>query len=167
MSDERQQQPDEPQARDSRSSDLEKYTLIEAACEFWFNDNEQVRSPFPEGVRADAKQGAQAEYLKWVENLTEKDRGEVTDEELASVFETFLFGEGLKLIGTKDPELVLDLQHPFMPRLGDVVNDAKRGPSKVVKRKLEQKDDEKVYMIVSLETVESSEAWEAEFLIPA
>ncbi len=143
-----------------------KYDLIEAACDFWFHDNDRVRTPFPVRIQAELKRNAQRTYLEWLKNLDGTDRSEVGDEELVSFFEMFLFREALALVGEDDTDLVLTLHHPFMPRVGDLVNDETHGPSRVVGRELEQKDDDKLYMIVAMVAEASDEAWKAEFLIP-
>lgn len=143
-----------------------KYQLVEAACAFWFNDNDRVRSPFPKSIQHELKRKTQARYLKWVRSFDDTDRAEVDDEELAGVFESFLFEEGLELVGEADTDLVLTLHYPFLPRVGDAVEDEANGPSRVVDRKLEQKDDEKLYMILSLETAETATPWSTEILIP-
>ena len=145
----------------------DKYDLVEASCAYWFGDNSQVRSPFPEAIRSELKTNAQREYLLWVGNLTEQDRTEVSDDELVRVFEMFLFAEALKLIGKDDSEALLTIHHPFMPRPGDVVNDGTWGPSRVVSRDVRPKEDEKLYMFVTLEVIETQATWSTEFLLPA
>ncbi len=143
-----------------------KYKLVEAACAFWFNDNDRVRSPFPKSIQRQLKDKTQARYLDWVRNFDGTDREEVDDEELAGVFESFLFAEALELVGEEDTDLLLTIHYPFLPRIGDAVEDDDQGASRIVDRKLEQKDDDKLYMIISLSTVESGAAWQSEILIP-
>lgn len=145
--------------------DDEKYELIEAACAFWFNDKDRIRTPFPKEIHEQLKQNAQKEYLMWMQNLTEKDREEVANDELVGVFEMLLFGEALKLVDKEDTDLLLTIHHPFMPRIGDIVNDEKQGPSRVITRTVEQKD-EGLFMVVSLEIIESRESWQTEFMLP-
>ena len=59
-------------------ADLEtKNALVEVGCAYWFNDNEQVRSPFPKEIQPEVKSRAQKEYLMWLDNLTDKDQEEV------------------------------------------------------------------------------------------
>ncbi len=149
-----------------------KTDLIEAACAFWFNDNERVRTPFPEDIQPQVKEEARNEYMQWLENLTQEDKREVDDDELASTFEMFLFGAALKIVGEDDLDLVLTIHHPFMPRVGDAVDDATHGKSRILSRKLDQKgeEDKNLYMVVTLqaeEAQEPGETWQTEFLIPA
>ena len=143
-----------------------KNALVDVGCAFWFNDNEQVRSPFPKEIQPEVKSRAQKEYLMWLDNLTDKDQEEVNDDEMVSVFEGFLFGEGLKLVGEDDPDLALTLHFPFMPRVGDLVNDETRGESRVVERRVESKEDNKPFMAVVLQAVKSKETWQTEFMLP-
>ena len=44
--------------------------LIEAGIEFWFNDNEKVRSPIPKEIQPQVRAAAVAEYDLWLANLT-------------------------------------------------------------------------------------------------
>ena len=149
------------------SKRVKRYKLVDAACDFWFSDNDQARSPFPAKIHDDLKQNAQREYLLWLKNLTQDDRGDVDDDELATIFEQLLFGEALKLVGDEDTDLILTINYPFMPRVGDVVNDLQRGASTIERRELEQKEDGKLYMRVFLASEGSNERWETEFAIPA
>ncbi len=144
----------------------QKLGLVEAACDFWFRDNPRVRSPFPEHIHGTLKQNAQTAFLQWVEDNQDQDDEEPDNEELVGVFEMFLFGEALKLVDTEDREAALTIHYPFMPRLGDIVDDDTHGQSRVIERKLDEKEDKKLYMIVSLESNASREVWQTEFLIP-
>ena len=118
-----------------------KYDLIEASCAFWFRDDDQKRSPFPEAIRPQLKRRAQDEYVLWLRNLTATDRKEVDDDELVGVFEQLLFREALKIVGDDDTDLLLTIHYPFMPRIGDDVNDEAHGSSRVVRRELKQGED--------------------------
>lgn len=149
------------------ADDDARYDLIEAACAFWFQDGDQVRTPFPPAIHADLKRNAQRAFLEWLGQMEETDRGELTDDELASLFELILFREAQALVGDQDPDLLLTLHHPFMPRLGDRVEDANRGPSRVEDRKLEEREDKKLYLILTMVAEESGERWDTEFVIPA
>lgn len=147
-------------------SEEKRLGLIEAGIEFWFNDNEKVRSPIPKAMQPQVKRKATEEYHLWLSNMTDADRDDVKEDELVEVFEALLFGEALKLIGKDDEDLALTLYHPFMPRVGDVVNDAKHGASRITARKVEPNEDKKPFMIVTLESVDSHETWQTEFALP-
>ncbi len=140
----------------------EKNSLVEVGCAFWFNDNEQVRSPFPKEIQVEAKRRAEEQYVNWLNNLDD----EVTEDEMVNVFEAFLFGEGLKLVEKDNSEQALTLHYPFMPRVGDLVNDKTRGESRVTERRVEAKKDNKPFMVVVLQAIESQETWQTEFMLP-
>ena len=125
-----------------------------------------MRSPFPKAMQADVRAAASAEYDQWLKNLTAKDREEVNQDELVGVFEMFLFSAALERTAEDDPDAALTLHHPFMPRIGDVVNDEAHGPSRVVERRVEKLEDDKPHMVIALENVASGASWESSFLLP-
>lgn len=143
-----------------------KNALVEVGCAFWFNDSEQVRSPFPESIQPEVKRRAQTEFLDWLDNLEDGGADVVNDDELVSVFEGFLFGEALKMVGEDNPDQALSLHFPFMPRIGDLVNDEARGESRIMERKVESKEDNQPFMVVVLQAVNSKETWQTEFVLP-
>ena len=144
----------------------ERHSLIEAGCAFWFNDSEQVRSPFPKEIHDELRQRSTDEYEKWLENLTEKDRGEVDNDELVSVFEMFLFREAIQMVDQENEDLLLTIHHPFMPRIGDMVDDEENGPSRVLERRIGDGGDKKPHFILVMQNVESEVTWETDFLLP-
>ena len=149
----------------------EKYQLIEEGCKFWFNDNEHLRSPFPKEIQTELKAKASTLYMDYIKDLTKEDRKEITDEELVSVFEMFLFSSSLELIDTEDKDQLLTIHYPFLPRTGDKVNDTNKGESAIVNRDVYEKEindqkEKKLFMKVELES-EDGENWETEFEIPA
>ena len=152
-------------ARNKRNPPEETFGLIEAACEFWFNDNDQVRSPFPRQVHAQLKEKATAEYLLWLRGFTRKDREEVDEDELVGVFEMFLFGEALKLAGDDD-QLVITINYPFLPRLEDTVDDGRHATSVVVDRQLEEREDKKLFMIIHMVEAGSGRRWTSDIQLP-
>tara|TARA_B100000959_G_scaffold225801_1_gene240057 strand:- start:1258 stop:1713 length:456 start_codon:yes stop_codon:yes gene_type:complete len=149
----------------------EKYQLIEEGCKFWFNDNKHVRSPFPKNIQENLKKKAQKLYMDYIKSLTEKDQEEITDDELVSVFEMFLFSEAINLIEEEDKDTLLTIHYPFLPRTGDVVNDTKQGESTIITRKVDEKEineqkEKKLFMRVELKT-KAGKKWETEFEVPA
>ena len=147
--------------------DLEtKHALVEVGCAYWFNDNEEVRSPFPAEIQSEVKRRAQKEFLDFLASLTEQDAQAMNDDEMVSIFEGFLFAEGLKLIDKDDQDLALTLNYPFMPRVGDLVNNETKGESCVIERRVEAKEDNKPFMVVVLQAIESKETWQTEFMLP-
>ena len=147
--------------------DLEtKHALVEVGCAYWFNDNEEVRSPFPAEIQSEVKRGAQKEFLDFLASLTDQDVQAINDDEMVSIFEGFLFAEGLKLIDKDDRDLALTLNFPFLPRVGDLVNNETKGESCVIERRVEAKEDNKPFMVVVLQASESKETWQTEFMLP-
>jgi len=149
----------------------EKYQLIEEGCKFWFNDNEHLRSPFPKEIQTELKAKASALYMDYIKNLTNEDRKEITDEELVSVFEMFLFSSSLEILDSEDKDQILTIHYPFLPRTGDKVNDKEKGESTIVNREVYEKEindqkEKKLFMKVELKTEENGK-WETEFEIPA
>ena len=149
----------------------EKYQLIEEGCKFWFYDNKHVRSPFPKNIQENLKKKAQKLYMDYIKSLTEKDQEEITDDELVSVFEMFLFSEAINLIEEDDKDTLLTIHYPFLPRTGDVVNDTKQGESTIITRKVDEKEineqkEKKLFMRVELKT-KAGKKWETEFEVPA
>ena len=149
----------------------EKYQLIEEGCKFWFNDNKHVRSPFPKNIQENLKKKAQKLYMDYIKSLTEKDQEEITDDELVSVFEMFLFSEAINLIEEDDKDTLLTIHYPFLPRTGDIVNDKKQGESTIITRKVDEKEineqkEKKLFMRVELKT-KAGKKWETEFEVPA
>jgi hypothetical protein len=149
----------------------EKHQLIEEGCKFWFNDNEHIRSPFPKKIQSQLKKDATELFMDYVKNLTKKDREDVSDDELVSVFEMFLFSTAIKLVGEDDKDKVLTIHYPFLPRTGDVVNDNEKGESTIVNREVYEKEindqkEKKLFMKVELEG-DKGEKWETEFEVPA
>lgn len=138
--------------------------LVEVACAFWFNDNDKARTPFPKKIQAELRENAQRDYLSWQENLSHDDKAGVTEDEMVSVFENFLFSHALALIDENDADLALTIQFPFMPRVGDLVDGGTEGkePSRIVSRELRE-DNDKRFLQVSLEEVDSKKTWQTEF----
>lgn len=141
--------------------------FIEKGYQFWFEDNEHVRSPFPKEIQETLRERSFRTFMEWTYELTEEEKEQMKDEELVEMFEVLLFNEATKLIGKDDTESLLTINYPFLPRPGDEVNDQKEGLSKVRSRSVEKKKDDKVYMTIALETVSEGTSWETEFELPA
>lgn len=141
--------------------------FIEKGYQFWFEDNQHLRSPFPKEIQADLREYSFRTFMEWTYELSEEEQDKMTDEELVEMFEVLLFNEATKLVGKDDTETLLTINYPFLPRLGDEVNDKEQGPSKVLSRTLDKKEDDKVYMKLTLETIASEKPWETSFEMPA
>lgn len=145
--------------------------LITEGCKFWFNDHNHIRSPFPKKIQNELKIKASELFMDYAQNLTEKDKKEITEEELLSVFEMFLFSASLELINKDDKDQIITIHYPFLPRTGDKVNDKENGESTIVSREVFEKEineqkEKKLFMKVELESTKHKK-WETEFEIPA
>ena len=145
--------------------------LITEGCKFWFNDHEHIRSPFPKNIQKELKEKASDLFMGYANDLTEKDKEEVTEEELLSIFEMFLFSSSVELIGIENKDKILSVHYPFLPRTGDKVNDKDNGESTITSREVYEKEineqkEKKLYMKVSLESLKGRK-WETEFEVPA
>ncbi len=124
--------------------------FFETSFNFWFNDNEHIRTPFPE---------------EWVYELSDEEKSKLDNEEIAETFEMILFNQAMELVKSEDEKITIC--YPFMPRVGDVVEDKEKGESTVIERELKIKDDEKKYLKLKLKPKKSTHEWETEFEVPA
>ena len=63
---------------------VESSELVEATLNFWFADNEHIRTPFPEYIRPQLKEVATTKFYEWVSTLNSKAKDEVNDEIIAA-----------------------------------------------------------------------------------
>ena len=139
--------------------------FFESSFQFWFNNNEHIRSPFPEKIQAELREKTFRIFMEWVKELSEEEKSKHEDEEIAEVFEMILFNQAIEMVEDEDQKITIC--YPFLPRLGDLVQDMVRGPSKVIERRLDVNEDEKKYMKVMLKSEENLQEWETEFELPA
>ncbi len=139
--------------------------FFETSLNFWFNDNEHIRTPFPETIRPEVKEKSFRVFMEWVFELSEDEKSKLENEEIAETFEMILFNQAMELVNSEDEKITIC--YPFMPRLGDVVEDKEKGASVVVERSLEIKEDEKKYLKLKLKPQTSAHEWETEFELPA
>ena len=145
---------------------VESSELVEQTFNFWFNNNEHIRSPFPEYIRPILKEKAVDAFFKWVSNLNPEAKDEVNDEIIAEKFEEIIFETANKLVQTEDEKITI--QYPFLPRLDDVITDSENPlneASKVIDRSL-FKEKDTPYLQVKMQKVNSKEMWETEFELP-
>lgn len=150
-----------------RSQSYIEPEMIEAAFDFWFNDREHIRSPFPYYIREELRLNSTNKFLDWTLGLNEKARKEINDEILSEKFEEILFELAQKLVLTEDEKLTI--QYPFLVRIGDVIehkeNTLGHVKSTVIDRSYLKRGDEAV-MKVKLNDLETGEEWETEFELP-
>jgi len=139
--------------------------FFEESFKFWFEDNESVRTPFPAEIRNELKKKTFRVFMEWVFELSDTEKSEMKSEEIVDTFEMILFNQAIELVKEDDEKITIC--YPFMPRLGDVVDDKEKGASKVVGRKLDVNKDEKKYLKIQLKKEDIVEEWEAEFELPA
>jgi hypothetical protein len=139
--------------------------FFEESFKFWFIDNEQIRSPFPENIQEELKEKTFRVFMEWVFELSEEEKSKLENEEIVETFEMILFNQAMGMVEDEDQKITIC--YPFMPRLGDVVDDEKRGLSKVVERKVDLKKDDKKYLKVKLKSEIVLQEWETEFELPA
>ena len=142
---------------------VENSELIEQTFNFWFNDNEHIRSPFPSYVQEELKQIAIKKFHIWVENLKPEAKDEVNDEMVGEKFEELIFEAAISLVKTDDERI--SILYPFLPRLGDEITDSDKKKSVIVDRMIDKQKDHS-FLKVNLENMESKEKWTTKFELP-
>lgn len=144
---------------------LESSELVEQTFNFWFTDNEHIRSPFPEYIRPVLKEKAVDNFFKWVSGLNPKAKEEINDEMIAEKFEEIIFEVAIKLVITDDEKITI--QYPFLPRVEDEIS-ANENPdvkSKIIDRALLKEGDDS-FLKVKAEEIASKKVWETKFELP-
>ena len=139
--------------------------FFEESFKFWFKDNEHIRTPFPETIQEELEGKAFRVFMEWVYELTDDEKAKLQNEEIAETFEMILFNQAMPLVEDEDQKITIC--YPFMPRVGDVVDDEEKGASKIVERKVDTNKDEKKYLKVKLKSEAVRQEWETEFELPA
>lgn len=139
--------------------------FFESSFNFWFKDNEQIRTPFPEKIQADLRELTSKIFVEYILELSDEEKSKLENEEIAEVFEMFLFNQALGLV--EDEEQKITICYPFLPRVGDVVDDKSRGSSIVFERQIDLKENNKKYLKLNLKSESASVKWETEFELPA
>jgi len=148
-----------------KEQDLVGDDFFEMSFKFWFKDNEQIRTPFPEKIQPELRELTSRIFVEWILELSDEEKSKLDKEEIVEVFEMFLFNQAIGLV--EDEEQKITICYPFLPRAGDVVDDKSRGSSTVIKRQMNVKDDNKKYLKVNLKSKSASVEWETEFELPA
>ena len=144
---------------------IENSELVEETLNFWFSDNEHIRSPFPEYIRPELTTKATEGFHDWVINLDFKAKEEVNDEIIAEKFEEIIFENAIQLVLTDDERITI--QYPFLPRLNDELSksEVENEKSTVIDRSLFKEGDHS-FLKVKLEKQISKEKWETQFELP-
>lgn len=141
--------------------------MLEAAFNFWYSDEQHIRSPFPVYIREPLRMKALDKFFDWANTIAEKAKKEINDEIVAEKFEEILFEIALQLVLTEDERLTI--RYPFMMRIGDVVNEKEvpttEATSEVVDRSFLKRGD-LAFMKVKLKNTSTGKIWEREFELP-
>lgn len=140
----------------------ETFELADAAFNFWFNNNQHIRSPFPQEIHAELRVTTEEKFNAWSESLDLNAEKEVNDEVMAEKFEEILFELGLELVESEDDKLTI--LYPFLPRIGDQISSHDHGPSTIISRDI-TKQEELSFMKVEL-NAEDGTVWSTEFQLP-
>lgn len=137
--------------------------MIEVAIDYWYNDQEGKRSPFPDYIKSDLRKTAIINFLNWANKLTPEAKKEIEDEILIERFEEFLFEEAHKMVISDEEKITI--KYPFMLRLSDRVNHLDKPQSTVVKREIVSEGDSK-FLKVYFEEEETGKLWDTLFELP-
>ncbi|MBD3637544.1 MAG: hypothetical protein HUJ25_09340 [Crocinitomicaceae bacterium] len=143
---------------------LESSELVNQTFEFWFSDNEHIRSPFPSYIHNDLKRIATEKFFAWAKGLNPKAKDELNDEMVGEKFEEIIFESASHLVKTEDERITL--LYPFLPRIGDPIQNEGEEESKVIDRKMVKEGDHS-FLEVTLEKVAAKEKWKTRFELPA
>jgi hypothetical protein len=139
--------------------------FLEQSFRFWFIDHDHIRCPFPKALHHKIKENTSKIFLDLLSELNEKESEEMNDNMLVEMFEAILFNEAYKL--TEDEDIKLTITYPFLPRLGDKVNDIVHGEGKIISRKeLITKENKKLFQL-GISSDKSGHIWNTEFILPA
>lgn len=150
-----------------RSQNYIELEMINAAFEFWFNDQGHVRSPFPLYIRENLRVGAVDKFINWSSKISDKARKDINEEILAEKFEEIIFELALEMVLTEDEKLTI--HYPFMMRISDIVNvkdvSETEAASEVIDRAFLKRGDF-AFMKVKLKNTSTGKIWEREFELP-
>ena len=148
-----------------KEQDLVGDDFFEMSFKFWFKDNEQIRTPFPEKIQPELRELTSRIFVEWIIELSDDEKSKLDKEEIVEVFEMFLFNQAIGLV--EDEEQKITICYPFLPRAGDEVDDVSRGSSTVMARQMHVKENNKKYLKLNLKSLSGADEWETEFELPA
>lgn len=140
--------------------------MINAAFDFWFNDNKHIRSPFPFYIRDNLRLTAIERFLDWSAKISADAKKDINDEILAEKLEEVIFESALGMVLTEDEKLTI--HYPFLPRIGDPIKQTEvpdSPESVVIDRWISKKGDHSYLQVKSKNTL-SGAIWETEFELP-
>jgi len=142
---------------------VEDSELIDQSFQFWFNDNNHIRSPFPKYIQNELKIIATNNFTSWLENLKSGAEKEINDVIIGEKFEEIIFESAINLVKTEDEKITI--LYPFLPRIQDKINNTNNESSIVTDRSIIKKDDLKLLKVI-METLKDKRKWETEFELP-
>jgi len=148
--------------------ELEKDTvegseLVEQTFKFWFNDNEHIRSPFPDYIQRQLKLEATDLFYNWTKKLNNKAKEELNDEIIGEKFEEIIFEQATKLIKTEDERITII--YPFLPRTGDLLKNGTETDSQVIDRTIIKEGDTS-FLKLKMKKSDSEEVWDTQIELP-
>ncbi len=149
--------------RELDSATVESSELVNQTFQFWFSDNQHIRSPFPSYIHSDLRVKATEKFYKWAKNLDPKAKDELNDEAIGEKFEECIFETALGLIKTEDEKITI--LYPFLPRLNDQIKDASNREGVIVDRYI-YKEKDTSFLKVKCKTMDEEEFWETSFELP-
>ena len=142
---------------------VESSELVEQTFKFWFNDNDHIRSPFPNYIQNELKQLATDRFYEWASTVNPEAKDEVNDEVVAEKFEEIIFETATSLIKTEDERITI--LYPFLPRLEDQLKD-ENGQDCLVKDRVLMKEGDNSYLEIKMEDISSKEIRGTKFELP-
>jgi len=149
--------------RELMKDTVESSQLVEETFKFWLNDNQHIRSPFPNYIHTDLKRSATNGFFNWANGLNEKAKDELNDEAIGEKFEEIIFECATELVKTEDERITI--LYPFLPRIGDELSNESNEKSNIVDRNLTKEGDNN-YLEVNCENNISKEKWKTSFPLP-
>jgi hypothetical protein len=141
--------------------------LVQQTLKYWFSDHNHVRSPFPNYVHAKVKDKSSVLFLNWIRGLEPKVKDEINDEVFGEKFEEIIFETAIDLVKTEDERITL--LYPFLPRVGDQIDDKSENESKknssIIERELIKEGDVS-YLKIVLENENTKQKWETKIELP-
>jgi hypothetical protein len=145
--------------------DLVEPAMIKLALDYWLNDHEEVRSPFPQYIHEELPPVVIGKYVRWINSLADSIRETMKEEMLMERFEEMLFDEAYHMVQTDDEKITV--RYPFMMRVGDKVREkAQAGAESTIIRREIKKNGDEVFLKVRLRRGHTGEEWDTSFELP-
>ena len=142
---------------------IAKSELVKQAFEFWFDNHEHIRSPFPNYIQSDLKSKSTSKFESWINNLKDGAKDELNEEMIAEKFEEIMFEIAHELVITEDEKTTI--LYPFLPRLGDKLKDAEENESEIIDRNIFKENDTN-FLKINCRRLTDNETWSTSFELP-